>query len=79
MLHSRCPPCKRIAPIFEKMADVNPDVVFVKVDVDDASDVAEHFGIKAMPTFKFIKLGKEVNTLEGADPVELEKRVALYK
>ena len=27
-----CGPCQRIAPIFAKMAEENPDVVFVKVN-----------------------------------------------
>jgi thioredoxin 1 len=29
-----------IAPIFEKMSAENPDVEFVKVDVDEADEVA---------------------------------------
>merc|ERR1712093_457877 len=35
---SWCGPCQRIAPIFAKMAEENPDVVFVKVDVDEKLD-----------------------------------------
>merc|ERR1712219_59997 len=33
-----CGPCQRIAPEFSKMSDEMPDVVFVKVDVDDNED-----------------------------------------
>ncbi|KAK7910333.1 hypothetical protein WMY93_015017 [Mugilogobius chulae] len=32
-----CGPCKMIAPLFEEMAGEFTDVVFLKVDVDDAS------------------------------------------
>jgi len=32
-------------------------VVFIKIDVDEAEDVAEALGISAMPTFKFFKAG----------------------
>ena len=39
--------------------------VFVEVDVDEMSEIAEPFGIKNMPTFKFVKGGEEVDTLEG--------------
>jgi thioredoxin 1 len=35
------------------MASETPDVEFVKVDVDDADDVAAACGIQAMPTFNF--------------------------
>jgi thioredoxin 1 len=61
------------------MAEDNPDAVFVKVDVDDAEDIAGHFGIQAMPTFKFLKNGKVVGELQGADPAQLEKLVASNK
>jgi thiol-disulfide isomerase/thioredoxin len=36
----RCGPCRMVAPIFEKMSTDNPEVEFVKVDVDEADEVA---------------------------------------
>ena len=36
------------------------NVIFKKVDVDEAKDVAENAGIRAMPTFKFYKGGEEI-------------------
>jgi thioredoxin 1 len=42
-------------------------VKFVKVDVDEAAGVAEHYGIEAMPTFKVFKDGAEVAVLLGAN------------
>merc|ERR1711980_38135 len=54
---SWCGPCKQIGPEFEKLAGLaeNKDVIFLKVDVDDAPDVSEHCGIQCMPTFMFYK------------------------
>jgi thioredoxin len=46
-----CPPCKAIAPIFEALAAEEPDVVFIKVDVDANSETAQACGISSMPTF----------------------------
>ena len=47
------------------------NVVFRKVDVDAAKDVAQHAGIKAMPTFKFYKGGNEIETIQGANENKL--------
>lgn len=35
-------------------------VKFVKIDVDKQSQLAQRFSVRAMPTFKFLKGGKEV-------------------
>jgi len=78
-LSRRCGPCKFIAPIFEKMAEANPDVEFVKVDVDDAEDVAAECGIQAMPTFQCFKGGEKVDEMRGADQGGLEAMVAKNK
>jgi thioredoxin 1 len=56
-----CPPCKAIAPLFSKLAKefAIPNVLaFAKVDVDDASEVAQQFGVTAMPTFLFLVDGE---------------------
>ena len=68
-----------ISPIFAKMAKVNPEVEFVKVDVDEATDVSTACGIECMPTFHFFKDGGKVDELIGADVDELKKKVANLK
>ncbi|CAE6502849.1 unnamed protein product [Rhizoctonia solani] len=70
---SWCGPCHMIAPVYEKLAAENPDVAFTKVDVD------AKYGIRAMPTFKFIKNGEEVDELRGANREGLEAAVAKNK
>lgn len=67
-----CPPCKRIAPVFEKLAKDNPEIEFYKVDVDDAADVAEKCEIQSMPTFKFFHNGECVKTFSGASEEQLQ-------
>merc|ERR1712226_1552941 len=68
---SWCGPCKFIGPIFEKMAEENPGAEFVKVDVDEADDVAATCDIQAMPTFHFYKNGGKVDEMMGADQAKL--------
>ncbi len=47
-----CMPCRMMAPIFEKIAKdfVDKGVEFVKVNVDEASDIAALYGIQGIPT-----------------------------
>lgn len=70
-----CGPCQRIAPIFQKLADENPNVVFIKVDVDENEETAAAYGISAMPTFIFIKNKEKLETMEGANVDKLTSLV----
>ena len=45
------------------MAGKMDNVVFLKVDVDEAEDVAGEYNISAMPTFVFLKDGKKVRAV----------------
>uniref|UniRef100_A0A1A8GXU6 Thioredoxin n=1 Tax=Nothobranchius korthausae TaxID=1143690 RepID=A0A1A8GXU6_9TELE len=74
-----CGPCRRIAPLFEKLANEHADVIFVKVDVDDAADVSGACGIRCMPTFQFYKNGEKVHEFSGADEKKLEEKVKELK
>lgn len=62
-----CGPCKVIAPRIHDLAMATPQVQFCKVDVDEARDVAQQYGIRAMPTFIFFKANTKVDMFEGAD------------
>jgi thiol-disulfide isomerase/thioredoxin len=77
--HIRCGPCKFIGPIFERLAGENPDIEFVKIDVDQAEEVAGHCGIQAMPTFQFYKNGEILEEMRGADVARLEQLISKYK
>merc|ERR1712037_141996 len=70
-----CGPCKMIAPIIVEMAGKMDNVVFLKVDVDEAEDVAGEYNISAMPTFVFLKDGKKIDDLMGANADKLKELV----
>jgi len=66
-----CGPCVRIAPKFADWSEEFPNVVFLKVDVDQLRETSESAVITCMPTFKFYKKGEVVKTIEGASTTEI--------
>lgn len=73
-----CGPCRMIAPEVESLSEKYPNVVTLKVDVDDADDVAAKYGIEAMPTFIVIKNKKVVDKLQGASKPKLQEMFKKY-
>lgn len=75
-----CPPCRMIAPKFADMATRlgNKDVVFLKVNVDKARDIASYCGISAMPTFKAYSKGRQVGEVVGASQQALEGMIKYH-
>jgi len=56
-----CGPCKMFAPIFEKAAGgYEGKVKFVKVNVDDAKELAKKNRVLSIPTIMLFKEGKMV-------------------
>jgi thioredoxin 1 len=63
-----CGPCRAFGPIFEKVAEANPDVVFAKVNTEDEPDLAIEHGIQAIPTLMVFRDGVVVFEQAGAMP-----------
>lgn len=76
---SWCGPCKFMEPAVHAMAAKFTDVEFAKIDVDELQDVSQEFNVDAMPTFVFLKQGKEVDRVVGARKDELEKKIARHR
>jgi len=45
-----CGPCKMFGPVFEKMSEQYPDIVFGKVDTEAQQELAGYFNIRSIPT-----------------------------
>jgi len=45
-----CGPCKQFGPIFEKVAQAHPDILFGKVNTEEEQAIAAHFQIQSIPT-----------------------------
>ncbi|KAK6123617.1 hypothetical protein DH2020_042649 [Rehmannia glutinosa] len=61
-----------------KPEDAEAASVLKDVDIDEASDAAAEWNISSVPSFFFIKNGKEVDKVVGADKDSLEKKIAQH-
>lgn len=76
-----CGACKRVKPELEKMAErlKKEHVVFLKIDVDEVSDVADEFEIKSLPTFVLIRNRAKLDEVRGADIPKLNQLIETHK
>ncbi|XP_035530950.1 thioredoxin [Morone saxatilis] len=76
-----CGPCKQIAPIFVEQSSKpeNKNVIFLKVDVDEAEDVSSFCNISCMPTFHFYKNGEKVFEFSGANTTTLLEKLEAFR
>lgn len=56
-----CGPCKMLAPTLQKVSDeLQGKAKIVKIDIDQAEDLAAKFGIMSIPTLIYFKNGEQV-------------------
>lgn len=64
-----CGPCKALAPVLDEIAgEVGENAKLVKVNVDEAGELAQKYGIRGIPTLIFFKGGEVKSTLVGNQP-----------
>ena len=65
-----CGPCKMLAPILEEVDERKEagDLLIVKVDVDEAGEIAAKYGIQSIPTLILFENGKAVKNALGYMP-----------
>ena len=65
-----CGPCKMLAPVLEDVDKKGEagDLLIIKVDVDEAGDIAMNYGIQSIPTLFLFENGKLINKALGYMP-----------
>ena len=64
-----CGPCLMLAPIVEQIAgEFAGRAVVGKLDVDKQADIAQRYGIQAMPTLMVFQGGRVIDQVVGARP-----------
>jgi thioredoxin 1 len=61
-----CPPCRKLSPTIEKLADQYKDqAVVAKVNVNDIPDLAQEYGISSIPAVILFSNGQEAQRIIG--------------
>lgn len=64
-----CGPCKQLAPVLARLEkDYAGRIRFVRVDIDEAQELAAAHGIRGVPTLLFYANGRQVGQIVGSRP-----------
>ena len=63
-----CGPCRSFAPVYEKVSEEYPDVVFGKVDTEAQRELASYFNIRSIPTLMIFRDQIGIFSQPGALP-----------
>ncbi|ORY95050.1 thioredoxin-like protein [Syncephalastrum racemosum] len=74
-----CGPCRMIGPKFKELAEEYPDFTCIKVDVEDAPDIAREYAITSLPTFIIFVNGRQTGDLTGANLEKLREKFEQFK
>ncbi len=70
-----CGPCKIFGPVFEEMATLHPDIFFGKVNTEQATELAQAFQVRSIPTLMAFKKGELVFEQAGLIPPEMFQKL----
>ena len=64
-----CEPCKVLKPMLEKLAEeYKGRFILAKVNSDESPELAQHFGVRSIPSVKVLFQGQLVDEFNGAIP-----------
>jgi thioredoxin 1 len=66
-----CGPCKMLGPVLQTFSNQREDVLVLKVNIDEHSELMESFKIMSVPTLMLYKDGKVVSTAHGFHSIDM--------
>ena len=60
-----CTPCRMLTPILEEVAEEHPEFKICKINVDEAQEIAERYGVMSLPILIFFENGEIVDESIG--------------
>jgi thioredoxin 1 len=78
-----CPPCRRLGELLPQIASENPNVYFIKIDIEANRDVASHYQITSIPHLKYLKAQgdgalQELTSVTGADVQQIKTKLSQF-
>jgi len=71
-----CGPCRMVSPVVEELAgDYDGRVKFVKVNVDEANELASRYNVFSIPTLAIFNKGQLISQQVGAASKESYKNM----
>ncbi|KAG0457556.1 hypothetical protein HPP92_022713 [Vanilla planifolia] len=71
-----CAASKQMDQVFSHLSVDFPHVVFLRVEAEEQPEISESYTVSVVPYFVFLKDGKTIDKLEGADPSGLANIVS---
>jgi thioredoxin 1 len=73
---SWCPPCRALAPVFEKLSQTYVGKLrFARMDTDENLQTPAQMGVQGMPTLILFANGQPVDRLVGPHPARLQQGI----
>jgi thioredoxin len=71
-----CPPCRALAPIFEKLSQTYAGkLCFARMDTDENLQTPVQVGVQGIPTLVLFANGQPVGRLVGPHPARLQQGI----
>ena len=65
-----CGPCRALGPILDKLAEENPSIQVIKVNVDENIELSMKYSIRSIPAVFIYKNGEQVDKFVGVKSKE---------
>jgi len=75
-----CKPCQKIAPRIEALSNKYPQILFLKVDINQIEELADRYNVSSIPAFFLFKKGNPIplyKPIIGADEKKIESIIQL--
>ncbi len=63
-----CSPCKQFSHVYERVAQLYPNIVFGKVNIEQETEFTDVFGIRSIPHVMVFKKGIAIYSESGSMP-----------